>query len=107
MLLNRYNPGLQLRLFDALIGSSYFEKNLFDLVVEDIVQSKRIRNLDSMLNVLSKLRILKESVINNVIHQGKFERDLDTQIKRINERLMGRDDFKWIYNFDQNRYYTI
>ncbi|CAD8060239.1 unnamed protein product [Paramecium primaurelia] len=95
----KYQPAQQFRLLNACISAKYFEPDLFDPLVKDIVRQQKISRLPDLiklLNILTKLQ-----------NEGDFPRSIQTEIDHLINRLKTTPKFSWLYNADERRYRTM
>ncbi|CAD8076336.1 unnamed protein product [Paramecium sonneborni] len=95
----KYQPDQQLRLLNACISAKYFEPDMFDNLVKDIVKQQKISRLPDLIKLLNTLTKLQ--------NEGDFPRSIQKEIDHLINRIKTTPKFAWLYNVEERRYRTM
>ena len=77
---------------------NYFESRLIEHAAKELSSKPRFSNFKKNLEIYHILR--------TIIDDKLFDYPIEEYAEKIRQRLMTKEDFKWKYNFEENRFYT-
>ena len=94
----KYVPKTLLELFDRFSVMEYFDKDLWEKILEEMKARKCIKKMTTCIHIHHRLLEIQKN--------KKFYKDLTSDIKFWEEKLTKRDDFNYRYNLAEQRWYT-
>ncbi len=86
------------KLFIYLLKLEYFDKEIFEFTVKNIVKRKYAGGFEQIISIYESLSKLQK--------EKKYHRDLSPEVETLKEILKNDVDFRWRYNADELRYYS-
>ena len=94
----KYNLKCNLIIFDSLIRLEYYDQELWDILLENLITRKFIKKIEDLRNLYETLDDLRAS--------GNFYRDLTPEVEHFKNIFMTKPDLVWRYKCDEKRMYT-
>ncbi|KRX08674.1 hypothetical protein PPERSA_07486 [Pseudocohnilembus persalinus] len=94
----KFNSNAQQNLIFALQRMEYYNKEIWEKMLDTIMKNKSIRNLKRVASIYELLQKIQK--------EGKFYRSLEPEIENFKNRLLQREDHNWLYNVEKGQYHT-